>query len=59
MAIAAEPIELYSSENIPTGPVLVFRYFLRVGWDTKLAYGGLKRSREYYFRESKKMKIKL
>ena len=30
---ATEPIGLYSSGNISTGPVVVFSYFLG-GWDT-------------------------
>jgi hypothetical protein len=33
ISVTAEPNGLYSSGNIPTGPVVVLRYFLG-GWDT-------------------------
>ncbi len=33
ISVTTEPIGLYSSGSIPTGPVVVLSYFLR-GWDT-------------------------
>ena len=33
ISVTTQPIGLYSSGNIPTGPVMVLSYFLR-GWDT-------------------------
>ena len=33
ISVTTEPIEFYSSGNIPTGPVVVLGYFL-VGWNT-------------------------
>ena len=33
ISVTTEPIGLYSSGNIPTGPVMVLSYFLW-GWDT-------------------------
>ena len=33
ISVTTEPIEFYSSGYMPTGPVVVLRYFLKV-WDT-------------------------
>ncbi len=37
ISVTAKPIEFYSSENIPTGVVVVLGYFLR-GWDPPLNF---------------------
>ena len=45
ISVTTEPIGLYSSENILTGPVMVLNYFLR-GWDTLVPQPHKKRKKK-------------